>query len=167
MTVEARFCPRCGAGLHDKPPTTCRACGYALYVNARPTSGIVVHDGRRFLATRRVREPRAGLWELPGGFCDGWEDPAAAALREGREELGVQVALGEFIGMYVGTYDFQGEPLPVLDCYFFATLGPGEQVTLDPDESSEHAWFDLDRPPPLAFDTMDRAIAEAARRLGA
>jgi hypothetical protein len=40
-------------------------------------------------------------------------------------------------------------------------------VTLDPDESSEHAWFDLDRPPPLAFDTMDRAIAEAARRLGA
>jgi ADP-ribose pyrophosphatase YjhB (NUDIX family) len=165
VTVEARFCPRCGAGLDDKPPTTCRACGYALFVNARPTASLVVHDGQRFLALRRAMEPQAGLWEVPGGFCDGWEEPAVAALREGREELGVQVTLGDFIGMYVGSYDYQGERLPVLDCFFLATLDNGAQVTLDPRESSAVAWFDLDRPPPLAFGTMERAVAEAARRL--
>lgn len=165
MTVEARFCSRCGAGLHDKPPTTCAACGYELFVNARPTASLIVHDGRRFLATRRVMDPGAGLWGVPGGFCDGWEDPAAAAVREGREELGLEVTLGDFIGMYIGAYDFQGEQVPVLDCFFFATLGEGEQLTLDPREASEHTWFDLDRPPPLAFDTMDQAVAEAARRL--
>ena len=166
MTVEARFCPRCGAGLRDRPPTTCPACGYALFVNARPTGCLVVHDGHRFLALKRAREPRAGLWAVPGGFCDGWEEPAAAAVREGREELGVDVTLGDFIGMYVGSYDFQGERLPVLDCFFLATLGDGGQLMLDPRESSDHAWFELDRPPHLAFETMDRAIAEAARRLG-
>jgi 8-oxo-dGTP diphosphatase len=165
VTVDARFCPRCGGGLRDKPPTTCAACGYALFVNARPTACLVVHDGRRFLALRRAMEPRAGLWAVPGGFCEGWEEPAAAAVREGREELGVHVTLGEFIGMYVGTYDYQGEGLPVLDCFFLATLDNGAQVTLDPREASEFGWFDLDRPPPLAFGTMDRAIAEAARRL--
>jgi 8-oxo-dGTP diphosphatase len=164
VTVEARFCPRCGGGLRDRPPTTCEACGYALFVNARPTASLVVHDGRRFLALKRAMEPRAGLWEVPGGFCDGWEDPATAAVREGREELGVQVTLGDFLGMYVGSYDFQGERLPVLDCFFLATLD-GAEVRLDPRESSAMTWFDLDRPPPLAFETMDRAVRDAARRL--
>lgn len=166
MTVEARFCPRCGAGLHDKPPTACVACGYQLFVNARPTGSLIVHDGRRFLALKRVMEPRAGLWEVPGGFCDGWEEPAAAAMREGREELGVEVTLGEFVGMYIGSYDYQDERLPVLDCFFLATLPDGARLALDPGESSEYAWFDIDRPPPLAFESMDRAIIEAARRLG-
>jgi ADP-ribose pyrophosphatase YjhB (NUDIX family) len=141
------------------------ACGYALFVNARPTGCLVVHDGHRFLALRRAREPRAGLWAVPGGFCDGWEEPAAAAVREGREELGVEVTLGHFIGMYVGSYDFQSERLPVLDCFFLATLSDGAQVRLDPREATEFTWFDLHDPPALAFGTMDRAVAEAARRL--
>jgi 8-oxo-dGTP diphosphatase len=165
MTVEARFCPRCGKPLPARPPTACGDCGYALYVNARPTGGLVVHEDGRFLALRRVAEPRAGRWELPGGFCDGWEEPAAAAVREGREELGVEVRLGDFVGMYVGSYEFQGETLPVLDCFFLATLD-GAQVTLDARESSELAWFDLREPPCLAFETMDRALHDAVRRLG-
>jgi 8-oxo-dGTP diphosphatase len=166
VTVAARFCPRCGAELGDRPPTTCAACGYALFVNARPTGCLVIHNGHRFLALKRAREPRAGLWAVPGGFCDGWEEPAAAAVREGREELGVPVTLGEFIGMYVGSYDFQGETLPVLDCFYLATLGDGAEIRLDPSEASDCDWFDLHRPPSLAFETMERAVAEAARRLG-
>lgn len=166
MTVAARFCPRCGAGLREVPPTTCVACGYALFVNARPTGSLIVHDGHRFLALKRAREPQAGLWEVPGGFCDGWEEPAAAAAREGREELGVDVTMGDFVGMYLGAYDYQGERLPVLDCFFLATLGDGAQLRLDPSEALEHTWFDIHRPPPLAFATMDRAIVDAAQRLG-
>lgn len=164
MTVEARFCPRCGAPLVKRPPTACGACGYTLFVNARPTGSLIVHDGGRFLALKRAQEPCAGLWETPGGFCDGWEEPAAAAVREGREELGVEVTLGDFVGMYVGSYVFQGERLPVLDCFFLATLD-GAKVTLNPEESSDLTWFALREPPPLAFATMDRAVHDAARRL--
>lgn len=161
---SASYCPRCAAPLAGPPPTTCAPCGYQLYVNARPAVGLVVVDGDRFLSLRRAAEPRAGLWETPGGFCDGWEHPAEAAVREAREELGTEVALGDFIGMYVGSYDFQGETLPVLENYFFAKIsGP---VTLNPAESSELAWFDLRKHPALAFATMDRAIADAARGLG-
>jgi 8-oxo-dGTP diphosphatase len=160
------FCPRCGQRLENVPPTACAACGYALYVNARPTGSLIVHDDGRFLALKRAREPQAGLWETPGGFCDGWEEPAAAAVREGREELGVEVTLGDFVGMYIGSYAFQGELLPVLDCFYLATLD-GARVTLDPDESSEMAWFALGEPPKLAFETMDKAVRDAALRLGA
>ncbi|NUT34136.1 MAG: NUDIX domain-containing protein [Hamadaea sp.] len=134
-------------------------------MNARPTASLIVHDGEgRFLALKRSREPQVGLWETPGGFCDGWEEPADAAVREGREELGVDVELGAFVGMYVGSYLFQDELLPVLDCFWLARL-PDAEVRLDPAESSEMAWFSLVTPPPMAFGTMDRALVAAARIL--
>ena len=160
MTVDARFCPRCGRALPAQPPTTCTACGYALFVNPRPTGTVVIVEDGRFLGIRRSREPRSGLWDLPGGFCDGWELPAEAAVREAREELGLEVRLGAFIGMYVGSYTFQDEVLPILDCFWFASIVDGE-LRLDPDEASEWAWLPLADPPPLAFDTTQRAIADA------
>jgi 8-oxo-dGTP diphosphatase len=168
VTVDARFCPRCGESLPGRPPTRCDFCGYALYVNPRPTASVIVVDPeqRAFLALRRAIEPRAGLWEIPGGFCDGWEHPADAAVREAREELGVEVALGDFVGMYVGSYEFQNETLPVLDLFWLAEIVAGE-IRIDPAESLEYAWLPLVGHPPLAFATMDRAIRDTAGRQGA
>ncbi len=157
MTSAVRFCPRCGQPLAAAPPTRCEACGYALYVNARPTASVIIVEGDRFLALMRAREPNAGRWDIPGGFCDGWEHPEDAAVREAREELGVQVKLGEFVGMFVGSYEFQGESLPVLDCFWLATIEGGE-LAVDPAEASGYAWLPLADPPPMAFATMDRAL---------
>ncbi|GAA1757638.1 NUDIX domain-containing protein [Luedemannella helvata] len=169
MTTNAAHCPRCGSPLAAHPPTTCGICGYALFVNARPTASLIVLDGPpsqrvRFLALRRAMEPNAGLWETPGGFCDGWEHPREAALREGREELGVTVELGDFVGMYIGGYEFQGELLPVLDCFFLAWL-PADRIQIDPGESLEYSWFPLVKAPKMAFSTMDSAIVDACARL--
>jgi ADP-ribose pyrophosphatase YjhB (NUDIX family) len=166
VTVDARFCPRCGAPLPGRPPTRCEECGYALYVNARPTATVVILDasGQRFLALRRAVEPKAGLWELPGGFCDGWEHPSAAAVREAREELGVEVVVHGLVAMYVGGYEFQGETLPVLDTFWRASIVAGE-IRLSP-ESSEYAWLPLDGTPPLAFETMDSVIRDVRARTG-
>jgi 8-oxo-dGTP diphosphatase len=158
------YCPRCGTALAASPPTTCAACGYQLFVNARPTATVVIVRDGQFLALRRVREPSAGGWDLPGGFCDGFEHPADAAIREAREELGVTVRLGAFIGMYVGSYAFQGEELPVLDCFWLADIVAGE-IRPDPDEASELAWLPLDAPPVMAFATMDRALRDVNRML--
>jgi len=159
-------CPRCGART-GAPPAVCTACGYAVYVNPRPTGTVILlsADGRSFLAIRRVRAPRAGWWDLPGGFCDGFELPVDAAVREAREELGVEIELGEFAGMYIGTYEFQNEKLPVLDCFWTATLRPGAQIVLDRSEASEHTWLRLDDPPEMAFATMDAVLRDLAARL--
>jgi 8-oxo-dGTP diphosphatase len=132
-----------------------------MYVNARPTGGVVVVEDGRFLALRRAAEPRAGRWELPGGFCDGWEHPADAAVREAREELGVEVELGAFLGMYLGGYDYQNETLPVLDCFWLARVCSGT-IKIDSRESSGYRWLSLDEPPPLAFPSMDEAVRAAS-----
>jgi 8-oxo-dGTP diphosphatase len=153
-----RFCPRCGAAT-GALPAKCAGCGYEAYLNPRPTATVIIVRDGRFLAIRRAREPRAGWWDLPGGFCDGFEHPRDAAVREAREELGVTVELGAFAGMYLGAYDFQGERLPVLDCFWLATITGGD-LALDPAEGSEYAWLALDDPPEMAFATMDRALRD-------
>ncbi len=157
MTVDARYCPRCASALSGPPPTACAGCGYALFVNPKPTGTVIIVENGRFLAVRRARPPREGWWDLPGGFCDGWELPADAAIREAREELGLTVRLDRFVGMYLGQYLYQDELLPVLDCFWLASIVDGE-ISLDPDEATEYAWFSLREPPELAFTTMDAAI---------
>jgi 8-oxo-dGTP diphosphatase len=164
VTVDASFCLRCGSALPGRPPTTCAACGYKLFVNARPASTVIIVEDAHFLVTLRAIEPKKGLWDLPGGFCEGFEHPAEAAVREIREELGITVHLGQFVGMYVGRYEFQREVLPVLDCFWLATRVAGE-ITLAADEVTEYAWFPLADPPDLAFDTMNRAIVDARKLL--
>ena len=175
VAVGARFCPRCAAGLAGPPPTRCGACGYALYVNPRPTGSVIIVGGdtfldacernqHYFLALRRAREPQCGRWALPGGFCDGWEHPRDTAVREAREELGLEVRLDHFVGMYLGEYAYQDELLPVLDCFWLASIVSGH-LRPDPVEASEHGWFPLADPPVLAFETMNRAMPDARARL--
>jgi 8-oxo-dGTP diphosphatase len=55
--------------------------------------------GPQLLVAQRERPPDlAGLWELPGGKVAPGESDAAALIRELREELGIDVAVGARIG---------------------------------------------------------------------
>ena len=63
----------------------------------------------------------------------------------------------------VGTSS-SGETLPVLDCFWLATIVEG-QITLDVHEVSAYTWLPLADLPDLAFDTMNRAIVDARRVL--
>ena len=159
-----RFCPACAAAVPGPPPVTCVACGYAQFRNPRPTGLMIIRDGDSVLVVERAHEPRAGQWAIPGGFCDGWESPAQAAVREAREELGVDVELDDFVGMYIGDYEFQGEILPVLDCFWLARIVAGN-IQIDPYELRAYQWAKIGRTPPMAFETMASALVEVVRKL--
>ncbi len=59
-----------------------------IYVAA----GILVDASDRVLLTERLGDsPFVGLWEFPGGKIRAHESPAAAMMRELREELGIEV----------------------------------------------------------------------------
>jgi 8-oxo-dGTP diphosphatase len=57
----------------------------------------VVRDGRVLLAAR-AHAPARGLFSLPGGLVEPGERLADAALRELREEVGVEARIGGFVG---------------------------------------------------------------------
>jgi 8-oxo-dGTP diphosphatase len=62
-------------------------------------AAVIVAPGGRVLAAQRA-EPAAlaGGWEFPGGKVDPGENERAALVRECREELGVEIAVGERVG---------------------------------------------------------------------
>jgi 8-oxo-dGTP diphosphatase len=75
----------------------------------------VIEDDNRFLLTRRPRGSHLeGLWEFPGGKCDGGESLADCLSREIDEELGCPVTVGAEIYSITHTY-----PERVVELHFF------------------------------------------------
>lgn len=58
----------------------------------------ILRDGCVLAAQRSYPAELAGLWEFPGGKVRPGEDEQAAAVRECREELGVEVRVGTRVG---------------------------------------------------------------------
>jgi 8-oxo-dGTP diphosphatase len=90
-------------------------------------------DPPRVLASRRTDPPRlAGLWEFPGGKVEAGETDEEALLRELREELGIDAAVGERLGGDLPIGD-----TAVLRVYLCRILS-GELTLVDHDE---HRWL--------------------------
>ncbi|MBR7889708.1 8-oxo-dGTP diphosphatase MutT [Marinomonas sp. A79] len=53
--------------------------------------GIILREGHVFLAFRNANQHQGGLWEFPGGKCEGSETPEVALARELKEECGITV----------------------------------------------------------------------------
>jgi ADP-ribose pyrophosphatase YjhB (NUDIX family) len=137
------FCDECGAEvghgnvLAGEPPT-CPDHGprWRLIRNAPCAGVVIVRDGRLLLG-RRAKPPFEGEWEVPGGFVERGEHPVEAAVREVREELGIDVTLTGLLGVYLEDSS-RGEPLQVT-VYVGST--EATEATPDPAEVSDWAWF--------------------------
>src|SRR5262245_11474698 len=58
----------------------------------------IVEDGRLLAAQRAEPPALMGGWEVPGGKVDPGESDHEALVRECREELGVEIVVGERVG---------------------------------------------------------------------
>jgi len=108
----------------------------------------LVRDGR-VLASRRTAPPHlAGLWEFPGGKVEAGESDVAALERELREELLVDVAVGERLGgdLPIG----ETAVLRVYRCVLLrgepALVDHDEHRWLGPDELLDVPWIPVDLP---------------------
>ncbi len=62
---------------------------------------VVIPDGEgRVLLIQRANDPYEGSWALPGGFVDVGETVENAAVREAKEETGLDVELLRLVGVY-------------------------------------------------------------------
>ena len=67
-------------------------------------AGLLVSEGRILACRRRSDQDHASKWEFPGGKAERGEDPRAALVRELREELRIEAALGDEFMRYEFAY---------------------------------------------------------------
>jgi ADP-ribose pyrophosphatase YjhB (NUDIX family) len=107
----------------------------------------VVVDGDRVLFVRHTYGDRAA-WELPGGNPHRGEEPAEAARREAREELGLEPAAWRELARL----EVEGDGKRTLLFCFAAAAGDG-RLRLDPGEIAEARWArPADPPQPVSPD---------------
>jgi len=58
-------------------------------------AAVLIERGRVLLTQRKKGTHLAGAWEFPGGKVEPGEDPRDALVRELREEVGIEVDVGD------------------------------------------------------------------------
>jgi ADP-ribose pyrophosphatase YjhB (NUDIX family) len=156
--ADWRHCPRCGSDRVEVEgaEATCPDCGKKVHANPAPTaSALLVDDRGRVLLARRAADPGAGLWDLLGGFVDEGEEGLDALRRELREELGVEIEPGEFVGAFPDTYGEDG--VYTFNLYWTARIASGEPTPSE--ELEEIAWFAPDGLPPREEFAFSKTVA--------
>ncbi len=116
------------------------------------TAAVILRDGLVLIARRPPEGLLGGLWEFPGGKVEPGEELAPGLRREIREELGVEIRVGQEMGVFSHAYTHYRVTLHAFSC----RLLTGEPKSL---EASELRWV-----PPVGLadfpmGKIDRQIA--------
>ncbi len=110
----------------------------------------VISDGTKVMVARRASgRSHAGLWEFPGGKVEADETPTAALVREIREELSLEIAVGRHLVTV-------GNGLLELSAYS-AVVQSGSPVLQDHDAL---AWLDKRELLQIEMPELDQQIRD-------
>jgi ADP-ribose pyrophosphatase YjhB (NUDIX family) len=133
----------------------CSACGFVFYLDPKIAVGTIVRiEDERLVLIRRAIEPGYGKWVFPGGYVDRGEPLTAAAVREAREECGLEIRLDGLVNVY--SYPRRA---PVIVVY--AATAIGGTLCCD-DEGSEVALVTTETIPwgELAFRSTEEGLRD-------
>ena len=157
-----RFCPRCGGPLErrlikssEPERLVCTQCGFVFYLDPKIAVGTIIRaTSGAIVLVRRAIEPGYGKWVFPGGYVDRGEPLTVAAVREAREECGLDVRLDGLVNIY----SYPGRA-PVIVVYAATALGG--TLCVD-DEGLETAEFEATAIPwdNLAFRSTSEGLRD-------
>lgn len=103
--------------------------------SSRPpiAAAVIVKDGRVLLVRRRVKEGSLS-WQFPAGEVEAGETVGDAAVRETREETGLEVVESKVLGERV--HPNTGRTMAYVAC----EVTGGDARVVDDDELAELAW---------------------------
>jgi len=116
-------------------------------------AAIIIRDSKVFLAKRAKNQHQGGLWEFPGGKCEGDESPEQALIRELHEEIAIiPCTMNKFETV---THDY-GDKTVCLH-FFLVESFEGEAMG---NEGQLTAWFDLMALSELEFPAANKGVVD-------
>ena len=112
------------------------------------------------LLIERGIEPFKGKWAFPGGFLNMDETAGEGALRELKEETGLENAYIEQFNTYSDPGRDPRERVITIAHYALVRI----QEVKGGDDAAKAQWFPIDKVPQLAFD-HDKILRDAMRKL--
>jgi len=116
--------------------------------------------GLKVLLIERGIEPYKGKWAFPGGFINMNETAEAGALRELKEETGLENAYIEQFNTYSEPDRDPRERVITIAHYALVRI----QEVKGGDDAAKAGWFHIDDVPQLAFD-HDKILRDAMKKL--
>ena len=153
-----RHCGRCGtltAMKSSEFAMACTACGLLAYPRISPAVMVLVCRGDDLLLARSPHF-RPGMFSALAGFVEAGETIEQCAVREVREEVGVEIANLRY---------FRSQPWPFPDSLMIAFFADytGGKITPDPSEIEAADWFPRNSLPPLPDEaSIARHLIDAA-----
>ncbi len=162
-----RFCPRCGRELvkrsingYQRLGCPDKDCDFVYYHNPIPAAGAVVVKNEKILMVKRSVMPKKGWWCLPAGFMEWSEHPTETAVRELKEETGLDVELRSIFEIYSGQDDPRMNAVLIL---YLASINGGRLKAGD--DAVEVKFFGFDElPEKIAFLSHRQALADYKQR---
>jgi len=156
-----RFCPHCGGPfepriLKEGEPArlVCGRCGFVFYFDPKVAVGTIIRTtDHEIVLCRRAIEPGYGRWVFPGGYVDRGEKLEEAAIREAREECGLDVELEGLVSLH----SYRGKtPIVIV----WAARAAGGELKVADEESLEVRTFTAETIPwgELAFESTAEAL---------
>lgn len=161
------YCQKCGSTLTEavfsgRSRLACEHCGFVLYQNPVPGAGVIVEIDDGIVLIRRGHDPMKGMWALPAGFIEADESIEEAAIRECKEETGLDIELLEMFG--VDSFPEGPTQSGIIIFYRAKQIGG----ILEPgDDAADAAVFPADNlPHNVAFRTHRAVITRWANQRG-
>ncbi len=123
-----------------------------------PCIGVMIENDRgEFLLGKRKGVHGAGEWAVPGGKLDMGETIAEAALREVKEETGLDVTFESIIAVN-DDLEWISDNRQYVTFIIKVLSTSGEPVCMEPHKCEELRWFALDALPDNLFNPTRRAF---------
>ncbi len=162
-----KFCPRCGNHLEkdfidNGQRLKCKNndCDFIYYHNPVPAAGALVLKDEKILLVKRAVMPKAGWWCIPAGFMEWTEHPSETAVREIKEETGLDIKLNSLFEVYSGNDDPRMNAVLIL--YLAEVVGGNPTAG---DDAMEIDFFRFDNiPDRIAFHSHRQALSDYRER---
>lgn len=160
MNTQNSHCSYCGHPYDDTSwPRACGLCHNTTYSNPLPVVVMLLSawDGDRLgaLIQQRGIEPKKGEWALTGGYIDKGETWQMAAVREAKEELGLDLHPSHLHLMEVLSSDNNSKML--VFCNYTLALDLKKDVHFVPNEEVQAIQV-IQAPRELAFPTHTQML---------